>query len=428
MTASAGIGLDSSFPALLVRTGEPKWDYGALATCRTLGRCGVRTFVLAHRSERELLASRYVTARIGPPLRADAEAAESAKALNNVAHAIGSPCVLIAGDDESAVLLAEQAEGLDPRLLSFPLVAGLPRRLSDKVALGSLAADAGVEYPKFLVSDDPAALAHFTADIGFPVVVKSPAPYSRLRDEAVMHTALVGDAAELSGYQKAARRGHRIFVQQYLAGAGAQLWYAAGIALPQTGHVEVWTGRKLLDYPSTTGVGVLNLAQQMPTISHLMRHLCATIGYWGPFDSDWAYDPVTGVATLIDFNPRRGAQFRLFQTTTGMDVVRACHLGLTGKPLHWGQQIEGIGHVVENLAFLRARQAAEKWQGEGWAQLQTSWWSPDDPRPAAVIGAQMAGSLVRRVGKRLTPRAPLTTAVRPQASSEGVAVTLPAKM
>ncbi|MEI2621476.1 MAG: hypothetical protein V9G09_12135 [Candidatus Nanopelagicales bacterium] len=402
MTAVAGIGLDTSVPALLVRTGEPKWDYGALATCRTLGRCGVRTFVLAHRSERELMASRYVTARVGPPLGAEAEASESVTALNKVARAIGSPCVVIAGDDESAVLLAEQADVLDPRLLSFPIAGDLPRRLSDKIALGSLAADAGVAYPRFLVSDEPAAVAHFAAEVGFPVVVKSPAPFSRLRDEAVMHTALVGDPAELSTYERAAQQGHRIFVQQYLAGSGTQLWYAAGVALPQSRRVEVWTGRKLLDYPPMTGVGVLNLAHRMPVISARMRQLCVTIGYTGPFDSDWVYDPVAGVATLIDFNPRRGAQFRLFQTTTGLDVVRACHLGLTGGPLHWGQQIEGIRHTVENLALLRATAAMRELPGEAWSQLQTSWWSPDDPCPASVIGVQMAGSLARRVGRRFT--------------------------
>ena len=400
MTAAAGIGLDTSVPALLIRTGEPKWDYGALATCRTLGRCGVRTFVLAHRSERELLASRYVTARVGPPLDADAEAAESVTALNKVARAIGSPCVVVAGDDESAVLLAEQADVLNPRLLSLPIAGDLPRRLSDKIALGSVAAYAGVAYPRFLVSDDPSAVARFAADVGFPVVVKSPAPYSRLRDEAVMHTALVGDPEGLSSYETAAQQGHRVFVQQYLAGSGAQIWYAAGVALPQNGHVEVWTGRKLLDYPPMTGVGVLNVAHRMPVISERMRQLCVSIGYTGPFDSDWVYDPDTGVATLIDFNPRRGAQFRLFQTTTGLDVVRAYHLGVTGRPIRWGQQIDGIRHTVENLALLRATSAMRELTGDPLSQVHTSWWSADDPRPASVIGLQMAGSLSRRVCRR----------------------------
>ena len=404
MTAAAQMRLDTSVPALLVRTGEPRWDYGALASCRTLGRAGVRAFVLAHRSEREILASRYVTARVGPPLAADAGAEESVAALNRVARAIGSPCVVIAGDDESAVLLAEQADTLDPRLLSFPIPANLPRRLSDKIALGALAADMGVAYPRFVVSDDPLAVTHFADEVGFPVIVKSPAPYSRLEDQAVMHTDLVSNRAELTTYEQASRQGHRIFVQQYLAGSGAELWYAAGVAFPHAEWIDVWTGRKLLDYPPMTGVGVLSLAQTMPVIAGRMRELCVAIGYTGPFDSDWVYDPVTVVATLIDFNPRRGAQFRLFQTTTGLDVVRAYHLGLTDRAIQWGQQIDGIRHVVENLAVLRGQATKGVLSGEGWSQLQTSWWSPDDPRPARVIASQMAGSVARRVGRRFVGR------------------------
>ena len=51
----------------------------------------------------------------------------------------------------------------------------------------------------------------------------------------------------------------------------------------------------------------------------------------------------------IDFNPRIGAQFRLFERADGVDVIRAMHLDLTGRDLPAGRQVDGRLYVVENL-------------------------------------------------------------------------------
>lgn len=159
-------------PALLVRTGSPIWDYGALATARTLGRWGIPVYVLAAERETELLQSRYVTARVADPLPADEGHAE---VLNGIAARIGTRCVVLAGDDESAVTLAQSRDDLDPRLLTFPVPPTLPLQLSDKVRLGTLAAQAGIGYPRWIHTADRQRLRAFVADVGLPVIAKSPA-------------------------------------------------------------------------------------------------------------------------------------------------------------------------------------------------------------------------------------------------------------
>lgn len=65
----------------------------------------------------------------------------------------------------------------------------------------------------------------------------------------------------------------------------------------------------------------------------LAKLFCAQVGYRGIFDIDWRLGQRTGRYYLLDFNPRVGAQFRMFEDDAGIDVVRAMHLDLSGRPI-----------------------------------------------------------------------------------------------
>jgi predicted ATP-grasp superfamily ATP-dependent carboligase len=360
----------------------------------------VPVFVQASPVERELLSSRYLTGVVGLPLDPHADTATQVAHLNAAIAAVGVTCVAIAGDDESAVLVAEERAAIDPRLLTSNVPAALPRSLSDKVRLGELAAQAEVPYPRFIVSDDAAVLRHFAEAVGLPLVVKSPAPFARLDDPAVAATTIIHHSTDLQRWYSAATSGHQIFMQQYLAGPGKQTWYAAGVSANAGEWVPVWTGRKLVAHPPETGIGVLNVAIVREALVQHVRDLVRLVGYDGPFDTDWIIDPSEGTAHLIDFNPRRGAQFRLFQTTEGLDVVRATHMAMTGVPLPAIDQVPGIVHVVENLAVVHGV-AALPWRHrpeEG--RIEYSWIAGDDMAPARNMLSLMAGSATRKVRRR----------------------------
>jgi predicted ATP-grasp superfamily ATP-dependent carboligase len=395
------LALDRNVPALVVRTGHPVWDYGALATMRSLGRLRVPVYVMCAPHESELRASVYLTANLGPPVDPAADTSEQIAHLNKMVAAIGQPTVAIAGDDESAVLLAEQRRALDERLLTSQMEPGLPRRLSDKVALGALAHAAGVPYPRFIDSDDPALLEEFVRHVGLPLIAKRPAPFSRLAAGGALNR-MVSTWQQVRTLQDAAAAGDMVFMQEFLSGPATQTWYAAGIASTDGRAPVVWTGRKLMSHPTGTGVGVLNLAQPHAELATHVAQLCEHIGYAGPFDTDWIVNPGRGTAHLIDFNPRRGAQFRTFQTSTGLDAVRATHLGLTGRPLPSAQQRWGLVHTVENLAVLHGS-AASPWRHRSAGEpVEFSWWASDDPRPAASIARQMAVRAAGKVAARIS--------------------------
>ena len=210
-------------------------------------------------------------------------------------------------------------------------------------------------------------------------------------------TRLIRTGTELADIERVAAQGHRVFLQEFLARDGVQFWYTAGVATHVGEEPVVWTGRKVAAHPAETGVGVVNVALPQKQIAARMANACAQIGYVGPFDADWVVDPSSGALHLIDFNPRRGAQFRLFTTTSGLDGVRACHLHLTGRRIDWGEQVFGRLQVVENLALAQGRRGRPGRYLREPATVERSWWAADDMSPAV----SMAGQMLRSAGRRI---------------------------
>jgi predicted ATP-grasp superfamily ATP-dependent carboligase len=78
------------------------------------------------------------------------------------------------------------------------------------------------------------------------------------------------------------------------------------------------------------------------------------VGYRGILDIGYRYDVRDGMYKVFDVNPRIGCTFRLFVSTTGMDVARALYLDLTGQTITEGKTIEGRKWVVEDLDLASA--------------------------------------------------------------------------
>lgn len=146
----ATTGYDSSVPALLLTIGAHEWDYGALATVRTLGRVGVPMWATVGRPLTPLAASRYLTAAVPWPTTGAESAGDLVAAMRRMAEGIGVPAVAIAGDDETAVLLAAHREEL-AECLRLPHVAPeLPAQLAGKSSLAALCAAHGTPAPRSL--------------------------------------------------------------------------------------------------------------------------------------------------------------------------------------------------------------------------------------------------------------------------------------
>ena len=137
--------------------------------------------------------------------------------------------------------------------------------------------------------------------------------------------------------------------------------------------------------------------------------LLARLGYRGALDLDIRLDERDGQYNLLDFNPRLGAQFRLFRDTAGTDVALAAYLDLTGQAIPAGEQVSERVFLVENYDPLSA---LALWRGgkltlRSWLSSlhgidEAAWYARDDLRPFGLMSVRMGWRMATRPfsGKR----------------------------
>ena len=149
---------------------------------------------------------------------------------------------------------------------------------------------------------------------------------------AVAANTVVGDADSLSALAARWPERYSVVLQEYLPPSTSEDWICNAWVGPDPGSSVIFTGRKDRMWPPEAGVATFAEAIDNPEVAGHSSALFEALGYQGIADLDWRLDERDSSYKLLDFNPRIGAQFRLFETEQGIDVVRAAHLTLTGRP------------------------------------------------------------------------------------------------
>jgi D-aspartate ligase len=128
-----------------------------------------------------------------------------------------------------------------------------------------------------------------------------------------------------------------------------------------------------------------------PQLHGQATELLTRLGFRGIVDLDYRFDARDGRYKLLDFNPRVGAQFRLFSDTAGVDVVVAAHLDLTGRPVPQGSPHLGRRFLVENydpfaaLAYRRDGLSLKSWVASLRGADELAWFAKDDLAPFGLM-------------------------------------------
>ncbi|MEU5255700.1 ATP-grasp domain-containing protein [Streptomyces longwoodensis] len=385
--------LDTRVPAVLLRIDRNPFHHGTLGAVRSLGRADVDVHLVADVTGSPVRASRFVR-QLHPPPPPGAGLDEVAATLLRVAARVERPAVLIPMDDAGAVAVSRLRARLAPAFLLPQQPGDLPERVADKAELAGLCAAADVPHPTTVVPDSPAQAAAAAWRLGLPVVAKWSRPWLLPAGAGLRSTLVVRsprEAREL--YARGAEAGSRLLLQEFLPPGADRDWFFHGYA-DRHGAVRAGgPGRKLLAWPRAAGLTAAGTWAPNPQVQALAERLADGLGYRGIFDLDFRRCGTTGRYHLLDFNPRPGAQFRLFTDTAGLDVVRAQHLDLTHRPLPDGRPLPGRQFVVENYAPLTALRPAP-------AGRELAWGARDDTAP----GRAMWGLWGRHVGGRLLAR------------------------
>jgi predicted ATP-grasp superfamily ATP-dependent carboligase len=370
---------DRHVPALLLKIGRYPLYSGGVAVVRTLGRLGVSVYAITEDRLTPAAVPRYCAGTFVWPVTAYEEPGHLAGRLRAVGQRLGRRTVVVPVDDEAAVLVAEHAE----ELFIFPRIdPGLPRRLASKQRLYEFCRQHDVPAPASICPASAHELAEFAAAAAFPVVVKNAEPWVRRRAPAVPHTTVMRTARELLAAAPFGNgRPPGVIVQEYIPRDQAQDWIVHLYRATNSDCSHTFTGVKIRSWPLHNGATACAYTMANPELAQIAERFCQEIGFRGIADLDWRLDLRDGKYKLVDFNPRVGNQFRLFETEQGIDVVRALHLDLTGRAVPAGPVRSGRRIVVEHVDAL-ARLAYRGRTGYPAAPCQ--------PRPAATELAWLA--------------------------------------
>ncbi|MFJ8104462.1 ATP-grasp domain-containing protein [Streptomyces sp. NPDC096132] len=396
--------LDTRVPAVLLRIDRNPFHHGTLGAVRSLGRAGIDVHVVADSTGSPVSRSRFVR-QLHPPPPPGATPADIAAVLLRVATRIERPAVLIPMDDAGAVAVGRLREELAPAYLLPQQPGAVPERVADKAELAGLCAAADVPHPETVIPDSATEAASAVGRLGLPLVAKWSRPWllsagTGLRSTVVVRSA--HDAREL--YLRTEEAGSRLLLQAFLPPGPDRDWFFHGYADRCGALHGGGPGRKLCAWPRGAGLTAVGEWTGNPQVRELAERLVDTLGYRGILDLDFRRCGATGAYHLLDFNPRPGAQFRLFADGGGLDVVRAQHLDLTHRPLPTGVPLPGRTFVVENYAPLAALRPAP--QGR-----ELAWYAGDDPAPGRAMRRLWCAHVTRRLRDRL-PR-PAAPAPRP---------------
>jgi D-aspartate ligase len=137
--------------------------------------------------------------------------------------------------------------------------------------------------------------------------------------------------------------------QEYIPVEEAEDWIFHGYFDVNAEPVVQFTGIKLRSWPPRAGVTTYARIVRNDELAELSTRFCRQIGYHGVVDLDWRFDRRDGEYKLVDFNPRHGAQFKLFENEHGIDVLTAMHLDLTVGEVPGSPPLYGRGFKVEHL-------------------------------------------------------------------------------
>jgi D-aspartate ligase len=418
--------VEANTPAVVLKFDPNVMHHGGLGVIRSLGRHGVPVYGVHEGPWAPAASSRYLYGRCfwqPDPDQADRVIA----GLIRLAEHIGRRSVLLVTDDAGAIFLAERGAALRECYLFPEPPADLPRRLAGKYSLAQLCREHGIATPRTMLPGSLRQAREFAATTGYPVIAKLTTPWTKKEASGGLRsTSVLAGPDELdNAYEKCARANVGLMLQEFIPAHGDrrkapdQDWFFHGYCDAASACRPAFTGVKERSYPAGAGLTSLGRSASNPELASEIITLLARLGYRGAMDLDIRFDPRTGRYHLLDFNPRLGAQFRVFRDTAGIDVALAAYLDLTGQRIPFAEQISGRGFLVENydpisaLALWRRGELSSRaWLASLRGVDEAAWFATDDLRPFGLMCVRMGWRAASRPFTRARQSRKTTTPAR----------------
>jgi D-aspartate ligase len=402
-------------PALVLKLVPLVLHHGSVGIIRSLGRMGVPVYGVVEDRFTPATVSRYLNGFFIWDTR-DLDGQQLLEGMARIGERLKRPTIVIPTDDVAAIFLAEQAATLHRWFLFPDQPATLPRTVANKRELYLFCKRIGVPCPEAVFPSSLDEVHQFVEHAAFPLVVKVAASW--LLPQARRTTLIASTPEQACTIYRSAEteQGPNLILQEYIPPADGEDWFYHGYRNMQSNCCLGFTGRKLRSYPTFAGPTTLGKAVVNEPLRQQVEGLLQAISFAGISDLDYRLDKRDGQYKLLDFNPRIGAQFRLFEDDAGVDVARALYLDLTGRPVPRARPIEGRTFIADahdifaSIGYFRKRQLTLR---DWWLSLkgtrEWAWFSRTDPLPFLMMGIRL---LLRVVGRILRMRPAPNTAHR----------------
>ena len=336
--------IDTSTPVVVLACPH----HGALGIARSLGRLGVPVFNVDAVRWAPASFSRYCKGSFNWDIDKNT-GEESVANLVEVARIAGRRCLLIPGTDRAAVFAADHAAELGSWYHIPAPDRTLVHSFCCKKQMLQLAARHNVATPATIGIETSAERHESFSKMDLPVIVKG--IDGRTRKHYGTTKLIVRTRQQLLALYDwiGESQAPGLIAQEYIPGSESSVWMFNGYFNQRSECVAGFTGRKLRQCPAYTGVTSLGICQSNEAVAEAATRLLRGAGYRGLVDMDFRYDARDGKYKLLDVNPRLGSTFRLFVSTDGLDVARACYLDLTGQPVPSARVSEGRKWMVEDF-------------------------------------------------------------------------------
>jgi len=362
--------------------------HGTLGIARSLGRLGTDVYGIDADIAQPAFRSRYFAGAFEWDLDGR-PACETVIFLCERAKAIGQRPLLIPTSDETALMVAENADALSENFVFANQDAKLITKLVSKQHNYELARSAGIPVPETLFPTSIDEVRRFSDITPYPLMVKGingaklaqrtgrKMEFAHSKDELLKLYVEMEDPDEPN-----------LMLQEYIPGGDDTIWMFDGYFDQNTECRFGITARKIRQTPPHKGSTSLGICEHNATVYDLTTRFMKAIGYTGILDIGFRIDSRDGLYKLLDPNPRIGSTFRLFVGTNGMDTVRYLYMDVTGQALPESKPCEGRKWVAERPdihAFSIYRREGlltfGQWLTSFRGVQECAWFAVDDRKP-----------------------------------------------
>lgn len=280
-------------------------------------------------------------------------AAASVRFMHSLARGIGLPCLLIPTTDVTAMFVANHTDELQRSFLFTVNDPGLVGELCNKKDMHNLALQVGIPVPETAWPQTRTELAYYLSRSTFPLIVKLNDNRLSKRSQSKIIIRNSWEAFQLCDCIPEGAFSNLI-AQDWIPEGPCTDWMFNGYFNERSECLAGFTGKKIRQFPANMGVTSLGVCERNTVLEQTAIKFLQAVGYHGPVDMDFRYDPRDGLYKLLDVNPRIGGSFEMFVSENGIDVARAMYLDGTGQPVMHARETEGRKWAVEDIDLLSA--------------------------------------------------------------------------